>query len=149
MLINDVPGALPEQLQTPPAPVRKPRRTRRSARQAGSSFEQQIASWLAERLGNDFIERRTKNGRNDRGDLSGIKTIRGGRVVCELKNYGGEYKVKPWLDEAALEAGNDDAPIGVVIAKKRGTTDPANQVVFMDVETFARLLEGGGDEYRF
>ena len=63
--------------------------------------------------------------------------------MIEAKNYGGQFKVGPWLDETERERGNADADIGVVIAKKRGTTDPAEQVVFMTAETFATLLEGG------
>ena len=125
------------------------KRSRASAKAAGSRFEQVIASWLAKRLGSDFIERRAKNGRNDRGDLSGIKTIRGGRVVAELKDYGGSLQPSTWLKEAEVEARNDDAPIGVVIAKRKGTRDPAEQFCLMTVETFARLLEGGPDELRF
>ena len=150
MHLNDVP--FNETVQTTNIPIiKKPRRSRRSAKNAGARFEQQVATWLQERLfdGQLVIERRVKNGRNDRGDISGVKTVRGARVVIEAKNYGGEYKVTQWLTEAEIEAGNDDAPIGVVIAKKRGTTDPARQVVFMDTETFARLLEGGADEVTF
>jgi hypothetical protein len=108
-----------------------------------------MTDWFAKRLNDDRIDRRVKRGVNDRGDVAGLRTIRGGRVVAELKDYAGEYKIAPWLDEAEREAGNDDAPIGVVIAKKRGTTDPAEMVVFMTAETFARLLEGGPDEVTF
>jgi hypothetical protein len=129
--------------------VKKPRRSRKAAKNAGASFERSIADWLRARLNDDRIDRRVKNGRNDRGDIAGVRTIRGGRVVIEAKNYAGEYRVAPWLAEAEIEAGNDDAPVGVVVAKKRGTTDPAAQVVFMDLETFARLLEGGPDEVTF
>jgi len=138
-----------EIVQTDAPTVKKPRRTRRSAKNAGARFERAITDWLAQRLNDDRIDRRVKRGVNDRGDIAGLRTIRGGRVVAELKDYAGEYKIAPWLDEAEREAGNDDAPIGVVIAKKRGTTDPAEMVVFMDLETFARLLEGGPDEVTF
>lgn len=130
-------------------PLKKPRRNRKSAKNAGVTFERQIADWLKDRLDDDRIDRRVRNGRNDRGDIAGVRTIRGGRVVIEAKNYAGEYKVGPWLAEAELEAGNDDAPIGVVVAKRRGTTDPGRQYVFMDLETLARLIEGGPDVAEF
>lgn len=129
--------------------VKRPRRTRRSAKNAGASFERSIADWFKARFNDDRIDRRVKRGANDRGDIAGLRTIRGGRVVAELKDYAGEYKVAAWLAEAEVEAGNDDAPIGVVIAKRRGTTDPAAQYCFMTVETLARLLEGGPDEVTF
>jgi hypothetical protein len=51
--------------------------------------------------------------------------------------------VAEWLNQAAVEAANDDAPIGVVVFKRRGITDPAAQGILMTTETFARLLEGG------
>lgn len=118
-------------------------RSRQSAKQAGARFEQTIATALATRLNDDRIERRTKNGRNDRGDLTGIRTVAGARVVAELKDYAGTVHVKEWLDQAATEAGNDDAPIGVVIFKRRGISDPMSQGVLLDVETLCRLIEGG------
>ena len=141
---------VPDSYETAPValpvpPVKKPRRNLRSAKAAGSSFERSIADWLKHRLfdGNLEIDRRVKRGANDMGDISGVRTIRGSDVVIEAKNYGGQFKVGPWLDETERERGNADADIGVVIAKKRGTTDPAEQVVFMTAETFATLLEGG------
>jgi hypothetical protein len=41
-----------------------------------------------------------------------------------------------------VERGNDDALIGAVVAKRRGTTDPGDQVVFMTLRDFAALLTG-------
>lgn len=118
-------------------------RSRQSARNAGTRHETRMAAWFAERLGDDRIERRAKNGANDRGDLTGLRTIRGGRIIAELKDYAGKVMVKPWLDEAEVERGNDDAIIGVVIVKRRGIADPAQQLVMMTAEAFALLIEGG------
>lgn len=113
-----------------------------AASQKGQKFERLIANWFRARLNDDGIDIRPKNGTNDRGDIGGVKTIRGGRVVLELKNHN-RHELGVWLEEATLEAGNDDAPIGAVIFKRRGTANPAEQYVLMDAETFARLLEGG------
>ena len=118
-------------------------RSRASARQAGSQFERALADWFAWRLKDDRIDRRVKRGANDRGDIGGLRTVTGARIVVEAKDYGGRILASQWLAEAAIEAGNDDAPVGVVIAKRKGTTDPARQYVLMDAETFARLIEGG------
>lgn len=118
-------------------------RTRKSAKDAGTAFETTIARWLASRLGDDRIERRRLSGAHDRGDIGGVRTIAGGRVVVECKQYGGRLMPGPWLDEAEVERGNDDAAVGVVIAKRRAVTDPGQQFVLMTVEAFARLLEGG------
>lgn len=125
-------------------PVKKPRRNLRSAKAAGSWMERVVAEFLAFRLADDRIERRTKNGSKDRGDITGVKTIRGGRVVIECKNVK-TLALPAWLREAEVERGNDDAVIGVVAHKKNGSMNPADQYVTMTLETFARLLEGGGD----
>jgi hypothetical protein len=118
-------------------------RTRASAKSAGASFERLVADYLAHELDDDRIDRRVKMGANDRGDIAALRTIRGARVVVEAKNYAGQFKVGPWLDEAETERGNDDAEIGVVVAKRRGVGAAAGQVVFMTLEAFALLLQGG------
>jgi len=117
-------------------------RSRASARQAGSRFERVIADWLKTRLSNDAIDRRVRNGQKDRGDIGGVKTALGGRVVIEAKDAA-RHDLSGWLTEAQTEAGNDDAIVGAVVFKRRGTANPAHQYVLMDLETFARLLEGG------
>jgi len=117
-------------------------RTRASAKAAGTSFEKLIADGLAELLGDDRIERRTKNGNKDRGDITGVKTLGGGRVVIECKNTTRD-NLPAWIREAEQERGNDDALIGVVAHKKHGSGKPADQYVTMTLATFAVLLEGG------
>ncbi|MGO2362320.1 MAG: hypothetical protein ACTH6N_14490 [Brachybacterium tyrofermentans] len=112
-------------------------RTRASARAAGARFERQIADWLAEHL-DDRIDRRVKTGSKDRGDIGGVRH-RGRRVVLELKDTA-RTDLAGWIREAHLEAGNDDAAIGAVIAKRRGTADPAEQWVHMTVADLAWLL---------
>ncbi len=146
MTARAVPEPMPEQVQTGPfnIPQKKPRRNLRSAKAAGSWMEKITAEFLAFRLADDRIERRTKNGSKDRGDITGVKTIRGGRVVIECKNTSRD-NLPAWIAEAEIERGNDDAVIGVVVHKKRGSMNPADQFVSMTLETFARLLEGGGD----
>jgi len=117
-------------------------RTRASAKAAGSSFEKLIADGLAELLGDDRIERRTKNGRLDRGDITGLKTVGGGRVIVECKNTARD-NLPAWIKEAEIERGNDDALIGVVAHKRHGSGKPADQYVSMTLATFAILIEGG------
>lgn len=116
-------------------------RSRKSARDAGTAFETSQARWLAERLNDDRIERRSRNGAKDRGDIGGVRMIGGGRVVIECKNVT-TLALPAWLREAEAERGNDDAIVGVVMHKKRGTTNPAEQYVTMTAEMFVRLIEG-------
>lgn len=123
-------------------------RTRATAKQAGATFERQVADFLAAQLEDDRIDRRVKTGANDKGDIAGLRTIRGAKVVVECKNYGGQFNVTTWLKEAEKERINDNATFGVVVAKRRGTAQPGEQVVFMDLDTFAKLLDGGADTSR-
>ncbi len=113
-------------------------RNRASAKAAGARFERSIADHLAAVI-DDRIDRRVKAGANDRGDITGWRHA-GMRIVAELKDYGGRVLVGPWLNEAEVERRNDDAQIGLVIAKRRGTTNPGQQVVFMTVDDLVTLL---------
>ena len=122
---------------------RKSPRSRASAKKAGSSFERSIVDWLAKHI-DDRIDRRVKNGAKDRGDIGGVRHM-GGRVVIEAKDYGGRLMPGPWVAEAETERGNDDATVGLVIAKRRGTTDPGQQFVLMTVNDLAALLTGNRD----
>lgn len=115
-------------------------RSRASAKAAGARFERNVADYLAEHV-DDRIDRRVKTGAADKGDIAGIRHM-GGRVVLEAKDYGGRYLVGTWLTEADVERGNDDALAGAVVAKRRGTTDPGDQVVFMTLRDLAALLTG-------
>lgn len=116
-----------------------------AATRKGTAFETLITHWLRVRLSSDYIERRAKSGANDKGDIAGVRTAMGGRVVIEVKNHN-RHELATWLDEAEIERGNDDAVVGVVMFKRRGTTNPAEQYVLMTAEAFARLLEGGSDD---
>lgn len=115
------------------------KRTRRSAKSAGARFEREIADWLAEHV-DDRIDRRVKTGARDCGDLAGIRA-HGQKVVAELKNTAA-WSPGTWLREAEKERANDGALAGVVIAKRHGIADPAQQVVLMTVADFATLLTG-------
>ena len=114
-----------------------------AASRKGASFERDAADWLAQRLDDDRIDRRVKRGVNDRGDLAGVR-INGHRIVVEVKNQN-RLTLSEWVDEAELEAGNDDALLGVVLHKRRGrgVTRFGENYVTLTVESFARLIQGG------
>ena len=113
-----------------------------AASRKGAAFETLIVDGLKARLNDDRIERRTKNGTRDRGDVTGMKAIRGGRIVLELKNHK-TFELGKWWDEAQVERGHDDATVAAVVFKRPRITDPMQQYVLMDVETLCRLVEGG------
>lgn len=123
----------------------KPRRSNRSARAAGSLAETKVAKYLAAELEEDRIERRVKNGKNDRGDVSGVKTIRGARVVIEVKDRA-RLDLAGWVREAEIEAGNDGAAVFMVWHKKVGKGHPADWYVTMPGHVAAALLQGGPSE---
>lgn len=115
-------------------------RSRASAKAAGSWLERAIADYLAAHV-DDRIDRRVKTGAKDKGDIGGLRHM-GQRVVVECKEYGGRLLAGEWLKEAEVERGNDDAGVGLVVAKRRGTTDPGDQFVLMTVRDLVALLTG-------
>jgi hypothetical protein len=115
-------------------------RNRASAKAAGASFESLVANYLAETI-DDRIERRRLSGAKDKGDISGLR-VHGQRVVIECKNYGGQLLTGPWLTEAETERVNDQALAAFVVAKKRGTTSPGDQIVLMKLHDLTALLNG-------
>lgn len=115
-------------------------RSRASAKAAGTRFETSIAAYLAEHV-DDRIERRAKTGAKDRGDIGGLRAM-GNRVVVETKDYGGRYQIGPWLTETETERVNDAAVVGLVVAKRRGTQDPGDQVVILTLRDLVALFTG-------
>lgn len=115
-------------------------RNRKSAKSAGTAFETLIAGYLALHV-DDRIERRRLSGSKDRGDLSAWR-FAGRRIVAECKDYGGQLKPGPWIGEAEVQRLNDDAQVGLVIAKRRGTTDPGDQFVLMTLRDLIALTTG-------
>ncbi|OLT46480.1 hypothetical protein BJF85_16685 [Saccharomonospora sp. CUA-673] len=110
-----------------------------------------MADYLAEVV-DDRIDRRVRNGAKDRGDLSGVRmspALRSQRVVCELKDTT-RCDLPGWTREAATERMNDDAAVGLVIHKRHGNANPAEQWVSMTVADLVALLTGerpeGADE---
>lgn len=119
-------------------------RSRASAKQAGTRFERSVADWLQEVLDDDRIDRRVKTGAKDRGDITGIR-CHGQRVVLELKDVA-KLDLSGWVNEAHIEAGNDDALVGVVIHKRRGKGNPGDQYVTCTVRDLVALLTGERNE---
>jgi hypothetical protein len=118
-------------------------RNRRSAKAAGTRFETLIARGLAEKLGDDRVERRARVGAGDQGDIAGVR-LHGQRVVLECKDEvsGKVLKLPEWTDEAHKEAVNDGALVGLVVSKRSGTTDPMKQWIHGTVADLVAILTG-------
>ena len=119
-------------------------RNRNSAKAAGTKFETLVTRYLRTTLDDDRIERRRMSGANDRGDISGLRHM-GQRIVLECKDYGGRLMPGPWVEEAEVERLNDSAGVGIVVAKRRGTTNPGDQFVLMTLADLVALLTGSRD----
>lgn len=113
-----------------------------AATRKGHILERQVANHLRVTLADTRIDIRPKNGTNDRGDIGGVRTIRGCDVVIEVKNRA-RMELAGWVDEAEVERGNADAGGGVVVHKRKGKGAAGDQYVTMTLDTFAWLLEGG------
>lgn len=114
-------------------------RTRASAKAAGTRFERLIADTLAAHV-DDRIDRRAKTGARDKGDIGGLRHM-GGRVVIECKEVA-RLDLSGWVNEAAIEAGNDDAIAGLVCHKRKGYGDALDQYVTCTVRDLIGLLTG-------
>lgn len=117
-------------------------RNRASAKAAGAKFERVIADGLAEALQDTRIDRKVKAGAKDKGDIANVFTSQGGRIAIECKDRGGQFFAAEWVAEAEAERVNDGALAGIVIAKRKGVTDPMKQWALMEVSELVALLRG-------
>ena len=81
-------------------------------------------------------ERRRQGGIHDRGDIAGVSK----GVVIEAKAAPARYEISEWLKECDKEVANDQADLGVVWFKLRGTRDPLAWPVMMRGRFFVPLL---------
>lgn len=107
------------------------------SKQKGTSAETAVVNWLQSK-GRKHVERRSLNGCNDRGDIAGIPA-----VVIEVKNHQ-RMELSAWLKELDVEMHNDKADTGVVIHKKKGTTDVGLWYATMPVSAWYKLIEEAG-----
>lgn len=117
-------------------------RNRASAKAAGAKFERQMADGLSVAMEDTRIDRKVKTGAKDKGDIANLRHSNGDRIVVECKDYGGQLILAQWIGEAEVERINDEALAGIVIAKRRGVTDPMQQYVVCTVSEFVALLRG-------
>ena len=122
-------------------------RNRSSAKAAGSRTERAVADWLAQALDSDYIDRKARTGSRDTGDVGGVR-VHGQRLVIEVKDVT-RLDLAGWVRESHVEAGNDDALCGVVVSKRRGTTDAGSYWVHMELRDLVALITGLPQEGRY
>lgn len=93
-------------------------RNRKSAKQAGTRFETAVRDYLAWALQDERIMRPRLSGSRDVGDIANV-CFMGQKVCIECKNTAAKA-YKQHLREAAVEAGNLDAPFYFVVQKVPG-----------------------------
>ena len=120
-------------------------RSRASAKAAGSRHERSVADYLRVHVSR-FVDRMPKYGAKDRGDIGNVETFNQLPVAVEAKDYGGRLEAGTWLKEAETERINLGAIAGLVIAKRRGITDPGRQIVLMEVDDLIAILTGNRPE---
>lgn len=100
-----------------------------------------VADGLAQALEDTRIDRKVKTGSKDKGDIANVR-ISDQKVVIECKDRGGQFFAAEWVTEAEIERINDEALAGIVIAKRKGVTDPMQQYVVCTVSELVALIRG-------
>lgn len=115
-------------------------RNRRSAKQAGTAFENLIASGLRDALGDKTIQRAPRWGSCDKGDIVNLR-FHGQDLVIQAKDVA-RLDLPAWTDAAKVQAVRASALAGLVVHKRRGTTDPMRQWVTCTVAELVALITG-------
>lgn len=115
-------------------------RNRKSAKQAGTAFENLIASGLRDALGDNAIQRAPNWGSVDKGDLVNVR-FHGEPIVIQTKDVA-RLDLPAWTAAAKVQQVNANALAGIVIHKRRGTTDPMRQWVTCTVAELVALFTG-------
>jgi len=114
-------------------------RSRASAKAAGSSMERMVADYFKEN-GFPFADRRVKTGAADKGDVGGVHA-HGERLAIEVKNTA-KISLGVWAAEAETERVNDQALAGLVVHKRHGKGQAADQWVTLTLADFLAILTG-------
>lgn len=99
----------------------------------GSAAERLVAAWLRSK-GWIHAERSRAGWQDDRGDIDGMPG-----VVIEVKNQK-RIDIPGWLDELEVEMVNARAWTGVLVIKRRGSTNPDDWYFVMPGHVWADLM---------
>lgn len=113
-------------------------RNRKSAKKAGTAFENLVATGLRDALGDSTIQRAPRWGSLDKGDVVNVR-IDGHHIVIQAKDVA-RLDLPAWTDAAKVQCANANALAGLVVHKRRGTTDPMRQWVTCTVAELVALI---------
>jgi len=110
-----------------------------SSQRLGDQAERDVKAWFREH-GSPDADRALGTGRpRDRGDLTGIA-----RFCVQVKNYA-QFRINTWVPEMLEQKRRLGAEFGVLLLKKRGTSDVGRWYTVMELEDLNRLrLEAEG-----
>lgn len=108
------------------------------SKRKGDAHERAIASYLQD-MGWKYAERRGGAGATlDKGDVNGI-------LGCTIEAKDEKrHDFSGYLAELATEMVNAKAETGVVIVKKRGTTNVGEHYALMPVKVWVHLMKKAG-----
>ena len=106
-------------------------------RAKGTAAETAVVRFLQDH-GFPYAERRALHGTADKGDITGL-----GPVVLEVKNHK-TFDLAGWITELSIEMYNAGAATGAVVAKRRGTPDPAGWYAILPFGDLVELLRDAG-----
>lgn len=107
------------------------------SRRKGAAAELAVVQWLRGR-GRRTVERRPTGSPDPFGDITGIP-----RTVVEVKNHAA-LDLAGWVTQLEAELAAAGATTGVVIVKRRGTTDVGRWYAVLTVDTWERLMTEAG-----
>jgi Holliday junction resolvase len=107
------------------------------SKRKGSAWERDIAKYLVSQ-GWKHAERRAAGSTIDKGDIYGIIGC-----VIEAKNEK-RIDLAGYLKELEIEMKNAKADTGVVMIKKRGTSDVGQAYAVLPIEIWVALMKAAG-----
>lgn len=109
----------------------------RSSKAKGYAGENAVVKWLREN-GFPYAERRRAGASKDTGDIVGVLP----GLVIEVKNHI-KMTLGPWVDQMRQEMSNFNTPAfsGVVLHKRRGTTDVGEWYATMPASVWLDLIK--------
>jgi Holliday junction resolvase len=109
----------------------------------GSAYERSIVDYLR---ASDFRVDRTRAGwTDDRGDIHGVTSRTGQPFTFECKNHKA-INLSGWVTELYREIDNAGGVVGVVVHKKRGSTDAGEQYATLPLWMLVHILKEAGYE---
>lgn len=102
------------------------------SKRKGTSWEVRLVQYLRD-SGFPYVERRALEGKNDRGDISGIPG-----VVIEAKNAK-RVELAQWVDEMVAEKANAKAQVGAVVFPRRSHRTGRAYVV-LELDDFLEMV---------